>query len=78
MYKIVIKGTTFSVTVAIRLMPPMMTTPVIIAKNIPIMKPADPPSKSPTLIICAAAWLAWKALPPPKAPPTQRTKPKLK
>ena len=58
MYKIVIKGTTFSVTVAIRLMPPIMTIPVIIAKKIPIIKPADPPSKLPTLIICAAAWLA--------------------
>src|SRR5919106_5504127 len=68
-------GTTFSVTRAIDLMPPMITTPTITATTSPnsqplsAMKPASPPVM---LTICWNDWLAWNMLPPPSEPAMQQ------
>ncbi|MCY1377941.1 hypothetical protein D9M69_655400 [compost metagenome] len=69
------KGTSFSVTRAMDLMPPMMTRPTDTAtispnsQPLPAKKLVSPPV-TPT--ICWKLWLAWNMLPPPMAPPTQQ------
>ena len=72
------KGTSLSVTLAIRLMPPMMTTPTQAASTMPKITPDELPPRNPssppvTDFIWAKAWLAWKALPPPSEPKMQKT-----
>jgi len=69
------KGTSFSVTRAMDLMPPMMTIPTATAKQRPMsqLSPAIGLSAPPvTAWIWAVAWLAWNMLPPPSAPPMQK------
>ena len=68
------KGTIFSVTLAIDLMPPRMTMPTARAKAMPMahVRPVLP-SLPVTARIWAVAWLAWNMLPPPSEPRMQNT-----
>ena len=52
-----INGTTFSVTAAILLRPPMITKPTQIAITIPNISPEAPPVKPAVLLKIIAAWL---------------------
>ena len=69
------KGTIFSVTLAIDLMPPTITRKTMVASSSPVIQPL-PLRKldSPPVMLtsCAWAWLAWNMLPPPKEPPMQK------
>ena len=56
-YNSAIKGTIFSVTDAIRLIPPMIIIPTKIIINIPIIVRALPPSMPNEFTSCIAAWL---------------------
>ena len=65
-------GTIFSVTLAMLLMPPMITAPTAAAKSRPriqVLRPRKLSSPPTWLTICAVAWLDWNMLPPPTAPP---------
>ena len=67
-----INGTIFSVMLAIRLIPPIITIPTSIAKIEPMITPVEPPVKLNSVAICIVAWLLWKAFPPPNDAPTHR------
>ena len=68
-----IKGTTFSVTEAIRLIPPMIMIPTKTIIISPIMVRALPPVIPKASTNCMAAWLDWAAFPPPKEAPIHKT-----
>ena len=63
------KGTIFSVTVAIRLIPPMITMPTRIAIKTPKIVPPKGESMPRLPRKMLAAWLLWNMLPPPNDPP---------
>ena len=70
-YKKAIKGTTFSVTDAILLIPPIIINPTIPAIIKPIIAPALVLSKPKSCLIARVAVLDCAAFPPPKDPPIQ-------
>ena len=71
-----IKGTILSVTLAMPLIPPMMTSPVRTAIRVPNTHclPAKTDASPPVMLIsCAVAWLTWNILPPPNEANTHIT-----
>ena len=71
-YNPAINGTTFSVTCAILLIPPIIIIPTKIAKTTPIIAPAAVLSKPNNSFNTTVAWLDCAALPPPNEPPIQK------